>query len=30
VKDGETVTVSVAPGKQGLAFNGEAAEKVAA
>src|SRR4051812_42651955 len=24
VKDGETVTVSIAPGKQGLAFNGEA------
>jgi ATP-dependent Clp protease ATP-binding subunit ClpB len=31
VKDGEAVTVSVAPGKQGLAFNGEAApQKVAA
>jgi ATP-dependent Clp protease ATP-binding subunit ClpB len=30
VKDGETVTVSVAPGKKSLAFNGEAAEKVAA
>jgi ATP-dependent Clp protease ATP-binding subunit ClpB len=24
VKDGEAVTVSVAPGKQSLAFNGEA------
>jgi ATP-dependent Clp protease ATP-binding subunit ClpB len=31
VKDGEAVTVSVAPGKQALAFNGEAVpEKVAA
>jgi ATP-dependent Clp protease ATP-binding subunit ClpB len=31
VKDGEAVSVSVAPGKQGLAFNGEAApERVAA
>jgi ATP-dependent Clp protease ATP-binding subunit ClpB len=30
VKDGEAVTVSVAPGKQGLAFNGEAAERAAA
>src|SRR5213076_2248995 len=30
VKDGETVKVSVAPGKQGLAFNGEAAAKEAA
>ena len=30
VKDGEAVTVSVAPGKQSLAFNGEAAAKEAA
>jgi ATP-dependent Clp protease ATP-binding subunit ClpB len=30
VKDGETVKVSVAPGKQGLAFNGEAAAREAA
>jgi ATP-dependent Clp protease ATP-binding subunit ClpB len=30
VKDGETVKVSVAPGKQSLAFNGEAAAKEAA
>ena len=30
VKDGETVAISVAPGKQALAFNGKAAEKEAA
>jgi ATP-dependent Clp protease ATP-binding subunit ClpB len=30
VKDGETVSISVAPGKQALAFNGKAAEKAAA
>jgi ATP-dependent Clp protease ATP-binding subunit ClpB len=30
VKDGETVKVSVAPGKKALAFNGEAAEREAA
>src|SRR5256886_4899462 len=30
VKDGEAVKVSVAPGKKGLAFNGEAAAKEAA
>ena len=30
VKDGETVKVSVAPGKQALAFNGQAAAKEAA
>jgi ATP-dependent Clp protease ATP-binding subunit ClpB len=30
VKDGETVKVSVAPGRQALAFNGKAAEKEAA
>jgi ATP-dependent Clp protease ATP-binding subunit ClpB len=30
VKDGEAVTVSVAPGKQSLAFNGEAAAREAA
>ena len=30
VKDGEAVKVSVAPGKQSLAFNGEAAAKEAA
>ena len=30
VKDGETVKVSVAPGKKALAFNGEAAAKEAA
>jgi ATP-dependent Clp protease ATP-binding subunit ClpB len=30
VKDGEAVTVSVAPGKKSLAFNGEAAERAAA
>jgi len=30
VKDGETVAVSVGPGKQSLAFNGEAAEREAA
>ncbi|MEA2871262.1 MAG: ATP-dependent Clp protease ATP-binding subunit ClpB, partial [Hyphomicrobiales bacterium] len=30
VKDGETVKVSVAPGNQGLAFNGEAAAREAA
>jgi ATP-dependent Clp protease ATP-binding subunit ClpB len=30
VKDGETVKVSVGPGRQALAFNGEAVEKEAA
>ena len=30
VKDGETVAISVAPGKQALAFNGEAAAQEAA
>jgi ATP-dependent Clp protease ATP-binding subunit ClpB len=30
VKDGETVSISVAPGKQTLAFNGKAAAKEAA
>jgi hypothetical protein len=30
VKDGETVSISVAPGKQALAFNGKAAEREAA
>jgi len=30
VKDGETVAISIAPGKQALAFNGKAAEKEAA
>src|SRR6187401_1536175 len=30
VKDGETVSISVAPGKQALAFNGKAAAKEAA
>jgi ATP-dependent Clp protease ATP-binding subunit ClpB len=30
VKDGETVSISVAPGRQALAFNGKAAEKEAA
>jgi ATP-dependent Clp protease ATP-binding subunit ClpB len=30
VRDGETVKVSVAVGKQGLAFNGETAAKAAA
>jgi ATP-dependent Clp protease ATP-binding subunit ClpB len=30
VKDGEAVSVAVAPGKQSLAFNGEAAAKAAA
>ena len=30
LKDGETVTISIAPGKQGLAFNGEAVAREAA
>jgi ATP-dependent Clp protease ATP-binding subunit ClpB len=30
VKDGETVSISVAPGRQALAFNGKAAERQAA
>src|SRR6188508_2743832 len=30
VKDGETVAISIAPGKQALAFNGKAAEREAA
>ena len=30
VKDGETVSISVAPGKQALAFNGKAAQREAA
>jgi hypothetical protein len=30
VKDGETVKIAVAPGKQALAFNGKAAQREAA